>query len=199
MRHSSILAIIGLLAVVACASPPADARDPHALTLASPQPDAAALKPGLAVKYAYPRDIEWLADARRALRGDAKPGQPLVGFDYVDSHLGEKVLTSDRDENVAAHIEGYMRFDKPGTYQLGFQSNDGLEVELGGQEVYKHDGRHTCETNGWEAVAVPEAGWYLLSATFFQRLNTACLLLEWTTPDGAKAWVPNEAFAHLPQ
>lgn len=198
MRIVATLALLGLSAVTLGAGTAA-AREPIPLTPARPQPEAASLLPGLAVTYAYPHDVQWLSDAQGALRFGAEPGPPLVGFDYVDTAPGEKALTSKRAEHVAARIEGYVRFDRPGVWHLAFHSNDGLSVTIGGREVYRHDGRHPCETRGWEAVSVPEPGWYRLEAIWFQRLSTSCLLAEWQGPDGKKGWIPNEVFAHAPR
>lgn len=200
MRWRALASVLALVAaMVAGQGPAARAAEPRALAPASPQPDPARLQPGLAVTYAYPHDVQWLSDAKGALRFGAEPGPPLVGFDYVDTAPGEKALTSKRAEQVAARIEGYVRFDRAGVWRLGFRSNDGLEVTIGGQRVYVHDGRHGCESKGWESVRVPEPGWYALEAVWFQRLQTSCLLLEWQDPEGRKAWAANEAFAHLPR
>ncbi|MEM9010756.1 MAG: hypothetical protein AAGE18_05975 [Pseudomonadota bacterium] len=165
------------------------------LSPAQPQPNEASLSPGLAVSYAYPGDVRSLADAERN-RSRAVPGPALVGLDYVDTARGVNALTSDRSEKVVAFIRGYMRFDSAGEYRLEFHSNDGLRVEIGGAEVYRSDYRHPCETEGWETVSIPEPGWYPLEATFFQRLQTSCLMLRWEDPDGNRAWTSNTVFAH---
>lgn len=171
---------------------------PTALTPASPQPDAAALKPGLGVVYAYPPEVRTLDQAKSWLPYGTEPGPPLIGFDYIDTAPGENALTSNRAEYVVASITGFIRFDKPGTYRLEFQSNDGLDVFIGGAHVYRYDGRHPCESSGWVEVSAPEAGWYPLEALFFQRLNTSCLLMQWEPPGEATEWTPNDAFAHIP-
>lgn len=181
----------------------AAAADVHRLTPANPQPDASALKPGAYVEYIY-REAKSLHEANSWLGyGDLKkPGPPLQGFTYEDSKLGENVLTADADEMVIASINGYLNFPEPGTYKLTFWSNDGLRVSIGGVEVYEHDGRHPCETLDPATVEVPEAGWYAVEALFFQRLNTACLVLEWQKPgESGDTWtvVPAEAYAHAPK
>ncbi|MEM8742766.1 MAG: hypothetical protein AAGE13_14900 [Pseudomonadota bacterium] len=168
----------------------------QSLTPANPQPDAAALKDGLAVLYAFPNDVKWLRDAEGWRSYDPKPGAPLVGFDYPDTNPGDPVLTSSYHENVVAFIEGYIRFDQPGVWKIEFHSNDGLQVTIGGLQVYKHDGRHACETVGWAEFEVPQPGWYALEATYFQRLNTACLLMKWAAPGDKMRWTPNAVFAH---
>lgn len=166
------------------------------LTPADPQPDPAALKPGLAVAYAYPPEVTSLREAREWLEAGAEPGPPLIGFDYPDTLEGEKALTSTNATRVAARITGYIRFDAPGTYDLDFESNDGLSVTIGGQEVSRYDGRHPCESGGASTVTAPEAGWYELEAIYFQRLSTSCLLMKWGEAGADLGWTPNDAFAH---
>ncbi|MEM7546808.1 MAG: PA14 domain-containing protein [Pseudomonadota bacterium] len=166
------------------------------LTPADPQPTEAELAPGLAVKYAYPGDVKSLQDAKSWLDYGTEDGEPLVGFDYPDTLEGEMALTSRQSIQVVAAISGYIKFDAPGQYQLEFQSNDGLSVEIGGEEVSRYDGRHPCEAAGFQDVEVPEAGWYELEALYFQRVGTACLLMQWGTADSGLDWTPNEAFAH---
>ena len=115
-----------------------------ALTPADPQPDASAIKPGLSVIYAYPGDVKSLHQAESWRDYDTKPGPPLIGFDYPDTLPEEKALTSDSVHYVVAFIDGFIRFDKPGAYQLEFHSNDGLRVKISGQQVFEYDGRHPC-------------------------------------------------------
>lgn len=171
---------------------------PPVLAPADPQPDPAKLKPGLAVEYAYPADVKSLDQAQSWRQYGVEQGPPLIGFDYIDTAPGENSLTSKRAEYVVAFISGFMRFDSAGVHKLEFQSNDGLDVEIGGQRVYRYDGRHPCETGGWVEVEVPAPGWYPLKALFFQRMNTSCLLLQWAPPGAELDWTPNEVFAHIP-
>ncbi|MEL7463993.1 MAG: hypothetical protein AAFN79_07995 [Pseudomonadota bacterium] len=168
------------------------------LTLANPQPDASALKPGLAVEYAYPADIKWLSDAESWFDYGSEVGEPLIGFDYPDTLAGEKALTSKQSEQVIARITGYIRFDEAGSKQLDWWTNDGLLVEIGGTQVFKYDGRHPCESNGAVDVTVPAPGWYEIEAIWFQRIGSACLLMQWGEPGGDLGWTPNDAFAHKP-
>jgi hypothetical protein len=186
-----LLGLIALALLAACAGPEAGGGS---LTLANPQPDPAMLKPGLAVKYAYPTDVKSIADAKRH-RQIARSGPPLSGFDYADTEEGENALTSRQPEKVVAFIDGYVRFDAPGAYGLKFWSNDGLEVKIGGAQVYLHDRRHTCQSKGMRNFNVPAAGWYRIDAVFFQRLNTSCLMANWRTPAGGDQSAP--ALAHL--
>ncbi|MEO1687983.1 MAG: hypothetical protein AAFU61_08770 [Pseudomonadota bacterium] len=163
-----------------------------ALTPASPQPDG--LKTGLWVNYAYPADVKTLKVARDWLNSGKEAGPPLIGLDYMDSDPGAPVLTSKRAEFVAAEIGGYVRFDQPGVWGLQIHSNDGALVTFGGAEVDRFNGRRPCDTNGWVEVSVPQAGWYAVSATYYQRLNTGCLMMRWRKPDGTTEWTPRDAW-----
>ena len=167
---------------------------PVTLTPADPQPDAADLTPGLAVSYAYPKDVRTLEDASDALR-KGREGPPLKGLSYEDNAEGDLTLTSRSAQKVAAAISGYIRFDAPGTYEIDFFSNDGIMASIGGQPVALYDEVHACEPAGVQEVVVPEAGWYALEATYFQRKGTACLMMDWNV-DGRMAPVPDSAFAH---
>lgn len=165
---------------------------------ANPQPDPALMKQGLAVSYAYPRDVRSLENADHHLTKSPFSGQPLIGFDYPDTVEGELTMTSRQPFVFAARISGFIEFAEAGTHILDFETNDGLSVSIGGQEVYEYDGRHACSSSGEVTVNVPEAGWYALEATYFQRQGTACLLMKWQPPGGELDWTPNEAFAFIP-
>jgi hypothetical protein len=168
---------------------------PLKLTPATPQPGG--LKSGLSVSYAYAtedQDFTTLSGARSALKANEKRGKPLRGLDYRDTNLGENSLTSTHSEQVAASISGYIRFDNPGLYTIDFFTNDGLLASIGGQQVGKFNGRQTCDTTFATEVEVPSAGWYKLSALYFNRLNTSCLMMRWAPKGGAMKWVPNNVF-----
>lgn len=166
-----------------------------ALTPASPQPDPATLKPGLHVEYVYPPDVKWLRDAR-SYKAGRRRGPDLTGLNYPDTRPDEKALTSDQRTRVIAHIKGYVLFEKPGSYQLNFLTNDGLEIFIGGQEVGRFDGRQPCGDTGVETVSVPKAGYYELKALWYQRLNTSCLQMKWRPPGGGMGQAPDAIFFH---
>ncbi len=164
------------------------------LTPANPQPGK--LKEGLSVTYGYPGGkIRTLSGASSALK-KGKKGKPLTGLNYQDTNEGDLVLTSRRDFQVAAAISGYVHFDAPGAYDIDFLTNDGLEVTLGGQPVAKYDGIHSCSSTRITKVTVPEAGWYAIEMTYFQKEGTSCLQMR-MAPEGSKvAQVANSAFGY---
>ena len=167
--------------------------EPLTLTPADPQPDAGDLAPGLAVSYAY-KSVRTLEEATEALQ-DASEGTPIKGLSYEDNNEGDLTMTSKSAQKVVAAISGFIRFDAPGTFEVDTLSNDGLVLTVGGQEVAFYDDVHACEPSGVTEVEVPEAGWYALEATYFQRKGSACLTMEWNV-DGALGQVPDAAFAH---
>jgi PA14 domain len=191
--------LIGAIAAIGLFFATAVTAAPLKLVLANPQPTASQLKNGLSVRYGYAADgqhIKSLADAAATLRARSEPGPPLTGLDYRDTQEGERTLTSKRALNVAAAISGYVRFDKPGNYEIDFLTNDGLRVTIGGQQVGLFDGRQPCDTTRIVEVQVPEAGWYQLEALYFQRLGTSCLHMRIAPEGGSLNWVPNSAFAY---
>ncbi|MFY9211537.1 MAG: PA14 domain-containing protein [Aestuariivita sp.] len=166
---------------------------PLKLSPANPQPGS--LKPGLAVKYAFPDEVRTLSQADQALKS-AKPGRPLAGLDYWDTEEGGETLTSGQALRVVAGISGYVRFDAPGVYVIDFLSNDGLRASIGGKKVAVIDERTPCEPGDAVEVEVPVAGWYPLEAVYFQRLGTACLHMRAAPKGSAPDWMPNAAFGH---
>lgn len=185
------------VAVLALAAATVAGAAPLKLSPANPQPGG--LSEGLSVVYGYApdgQDIRTLADAGAILRAGGKAGAALRGLDYRDNNTGENTLTSARAENVAAAIKGYIRFDAPGVYEVDFYTNDGLDARIGGQRVGFFDGRQSCDSTYVTEVEVPQAGWYAFEATYFNRLNTSCLMMRRAQKGKPLKWVPNKAFGH---
>ncbi|AAV96835.1 hypothetical protein KQ247_07165 [Ruegeria pomeroyi] len=188
---------IGALAGLAMICAGALAAGPAKLQPANPQPGG--LKRGLSVSYGYAKEgehIRQLAEARSVLKAGAQRGKALRGLDYRDTAKGENTLTSARAENVAAAIRGYIRFDAPGIYEIDFFTNDGVDARIGGQRVGHFDGRQTCDSTIVSEVEVPQAGWYKVDITYFNRLNTSCLMMRWGQKGKGMKWVPNEVFGY---
>jgi hypothetical protein len=168
--------------------------EPLVLAPADPQPDAGDLMPGLAVSYAY-ESVRTLQDAAEALAADGREGPALRGLSYDDNNDGDLLMTAKKAQKVAAAISGYIKFDEAGTFEVDTLSNDGLVLTIGGQEVAFYDDVHACEPSGVMEVEVPEAGWYALEATYFQRKGSACLTMDWNV-GGTFGQVPDAAFAY---
>jgi hypothetical protein len=167
---------------------------PLKLEPANPQPGN--VQSGLNVKYAWngtQRKIRDLSHAK-SLLPNAEVGTPLLGLDYRDTNKGDPVLTFGESVNVVADINGYIRFDSPGIYELETWSNDGLEAFVGGQQIGFVRGIQGCEANQRTEVEVPKAGWYPLHIVYFQKLGTSCLMMKWGKQGEDFTWTPDSAF-----
>lgn len=182
--------LIGALAGRALAAPaPAD-----------PQPADSALRPGLAVDYYYEyyRQVRELIDWMGYK--DPEPGEPLPQLNY---RVGTgRVLTSQADDGVGAHIRGFIRLDQLGTYSFALRSNDGVRLSIGGEQILEDPDVHSDRYTVPEDVVVETPGWYAIELLYFERRNTSTLELYWLRPgeaeDKGMSLVPAEAFAHLP-
>ncbi|SLN77899.1 PA14 domain-containing protein [Oceanibacterium hippocampi] len=186
-----------LAAFLAFAAPAVADGPISGLSPASPQPAASALKPGLAVRYYtyFVRDTREVREYADYSKGEQ--GTPIPRLDY---HVGEgPVLTHKNKDGVGAVIKGLIRMDKPGTYTFMVHSNDGVELVIGGKDIYKDTGVHADRFSDEIKVQVATAGWYPIDIVYFERKNTATLELYWSTPDQPDPdYVPASHFAHLP-
>jgi hypothetical protein len=181
------------------ASTAALAADPvTGLLKADPQPAAESLKPGLSVTYYHgvfnsTREIPEWAKYKKGTKGE-----PLKLLDYF---VGDgQVLTSDRSDEVGADIRGYIRFAEAGTYTMAMQSNDGVDLTIGGKTIVKDTEVHADRFSDLVPVVITEPGWYPLHLWYFEKRQTSTLELHWKPPNGSANmdFVPAEAFAHLP-
>jgi len=154
---------------------------------AAPQPDAATLKDGLAVRYYFAKfnHIDRLVDWMKY--DDGVPGEPLPMLDY-DVGMGN-VLTTTSSDMVGAHITGFIAFTEPGTTRLRVTSNDGVRVTLGGEMIFEDPGVHKDATSPDLVFDVAEPGWVPLDILYFEKKGTATLKLSWQPP-GAPGFVP---------
>ncbi|MCI5099674.1 PA14 domain-containing protein [Phaeobacter italicus] len=191
MSFTRFLGLAAAAAISLSASATLSLAAPLQLKPADPQPKG--LKPGLSVRYAYPSDVKTLSGAKAALKR-GKAGPPLAGLDYADTDIGQKTLTSERAENVAADIKGYVRFEAAGVYTIDFLVNDGLRARVGGQVVGEFDGRQPCDSTFSVDVSVPTAGWYPVDILYFQRTKTSCLHMRMAPKGSRPTWMANSAF-----
>ena len=180
------------LAVTASLAPAAWAETVAGLKPAEPQPTAQQLQPGLAVQYTYA-----IMNHVDELKGKKlEPGPPLPTLDY---RMGMgTVLTSKASDGVGAVITGFINFEKPGTYGLDVTSNDGVRVEIGGKLIHEDPGVHADTTSDRIDVKVDRPGWYSLNILYFEKRNTATLVVRWSLPGEKKLVpVPGKALAHV--
>ena len=186
-------------AIMAFAGVPALAADPvTGLAKADPQPSAEQLKPGVSVTY-YKNAFRSTSEIPEWAKYDTGfKGEPILLLDYA---VGDgEVLTSGRVDEVGADIRGFIRFEKAGTYTLAMQSNDGVDLTIGGKTVIKDSDVHADRFSELVPVEITEPGWYPLHLLYFERRNTSTVELYWNLPGegGVMDFVPAEAFAHIP-
>jgi len=172
------------LAVVAALAPLAGAETITGLKPAEPQPTAQQLAPGLAVQYTYA--IVNHVDELKGRKLEAGP--PLAHLEWKTGT--GIVLTSKAREGVGAMISGLLLFDKPGTYGFEITSNDGVRVEVGGKLVHEDPGVHADSTSDRIDVKIDRPGWYPLNVVYFQKRNTATLVVRWIGPGEKGKLVP---------
>lgn len=193
-RYVRLMAVV---LTVAFAMPGLAIASPFSnLKPADPQPDAAALAPGLAVDY-----YGVLVNSLRELEGhmkymEGKAGPPLPMLNY--SVGMENVLTSNSDDMVGADINGFIHMKEPGRYVFLVHSNDGVRVTIGGQMIFEDPDVHADRFSDEIIVEISEPGWYPIHVLYFEKRNTSTLELYWEAPGyGDMDFVPAEAFSHL--
>ncbi len=166
------------------------------LKAASPQPNAAELKPGLAVQY-YSAEMNNLRELDDWMGyKDGKEGKPLPMLNY---QVGSgNVLTSDSSDFVGANIQGFIKMDKPGRYTFLVHSNDGVYVSIGDKLIYEDPTVHADRFSDELVLEISEPGWYPIHIKYFEKKNTSTLELYWEAPGGPEMdYVPASAFAHI--
>ncbi len=160
------------------------------------QPEASELQRGLSVTYYY-NIFNLVGEITEFARlEDGVPGQPLRTLDY---NVGSgKVLTSDGRDGVGAQIEGLINFQESGTYTVAMQSNDGIELTIGGQIIFSDPTVHADRFSELVQLQIEEPGWYPLQLLYFEKRNTSTLELYWLRPgeEGGMNFVPADALAH---
>ncbi len=167
--------------------------------LKSADVDASALKPGLGVTYysVFVRSIRELIEWTDYKKG--RKGPPIA---RLDNNVGKgDVLTSGQDDGVGAHITGYLRIDKPGSYVFLVNSNDGVRLSLGGKLIYEDPDVHPDRLSDPPIeIDFAAPGYYPIDIWYFERKNTSTLELLWLAPGMEDFdFVPASAFFHRPE
>lgn len=187
-RRHTVIAAVALLLAPLCAT----AQTPiSGLKPADPPPTADKLAPGLAVNYHF----DFTTNISRLNENGKTIGAPITHLEW-DMGSG-KILTSDKDDGVQAHIFGFIRFPAPGTYVFEVNSNDGVRLEIGGKKIWEDGDVHADRLSPPIPVAVPSAGLYPIKILYFERKNTATLEVFWALPGGQRSSIPKDAIVHL--
>ena len=85
-----------------------------------------------------------------------------------------------------------------GTYTIAMQSNDGVDLKIGGKRVVYDPLVHSDRFSDLILVEIAEPGLYPLHLLYFEKQITATLELYWLKPGGGGQldFVPEEAFAN---
>ncbi len=193
-RGVATLAVAG--GAIAFTSDIALASSVTGMTPASPQPTAESLKPGLAVKYygvklnSIQQFEEWMEYEK------GKDGPPIPMLNY---QVGKgDVLTSGSDDMVGADINGFINFERTGTYTVMVHSNDGVRLTIGGKLVHEDPDVHADRFSDEITLEISKPGWYPVRILYFEKKNTATLELYWDPPGPEEIdYVPATAFAHI--
>jgi hypothetical protein len=191
MSARTLTALLGIALVAAVTV--AGAEPLAGLRAAEPQPTAAQLMPGLAVEYTYA--IMNHVDDMKGKKFE--PGPPVT---HLDWKMGEgTVLTSKAADGVGAIISGFIQFEKAGVYGFDVTSNDGVRLEIGGKKIYEDPTVHGDDTSDRIDVKIEQPGWYPITVTYFEKRNTATLVVRWIAPgqSGKLAPVAPKALAHI--
>jgi len=198
---SKAVAAVLVTTCLAMASVAAQANPITGLKPAYPQPDAANLKPGLAVVY-YGVEVNSLDQLEDHIEyykddpGKGKQGTPIPMLNY--SVGSGDVLTSGSEDMVGAIINGFIKMEKPGRYTMLVHSNDGVYIAIGDKLIYEDPDVHADRFSDELVLEVSEPGWYPIHVKYFEKKNTSTLELYWETPGGGDMdFVPASAFAHL--
>jgi hypothetical protein len=167
---------------------------------AAPSPNAASLKPGLAVFYVLKlfRNIDEMPPmdrARKIGRPVGRPGAPVLQL----NHQFDKgvVFDSGQTRGVGVYMNGYIRFSRPGRYIITAQSNDGIRIFIDNQMIINDPDVHGDRYSNRGIFEIKEPGWYDIAMQYFQRKGTAMLKLYWQVPgSNDRVIVPAEVFAH---
>ncbi|MBT5191776.1 MAG: hypothetical protein HOM07_05475, partial [Rhodospirillaceae bacterium] len=147
MTISAVLRFFIVLAVLSVSLAAAPVRA-GGLAPAAPQPAMSELKAGLAVDYLL---IDALHVDNIEAAGRGRPGKSLLTLNW---NMGSgPILTHADDDQVAARITGFIRFEAAGEYLMKIKSNDGARLSIGGQVVIDDPDVHLDRFSGTPKVA----------------------------------------------
>ena len=96
----------------------------------------------------------------------------------------------------------FSTLEKPGTYTFGFESNDGVRLEIGDYMVVEDPDVHADRSSDLGMIQANAPGWYPLTIRYYERKNTWTIRFYWLPPGGEPGslpLVPAEVLAHVEQ
>ncbi len=106
------------------------------------------------------------------------------------------------NDNFGFVWEGYLYIKTPGTYTFETQSDDGSKFYF--NTFYNYSTTATVDNDGQHGaivktgtVNIPAAGWYPVTATFFDATLDESIKVFWTGPGIARQQIPDAAFVEF--
>ncbi|MFO7897641.1 MAG: protein kinase [Planctomycetota bacterium] len=139
------------------------------------------IRPGLIARYYGDRELR-----------DLKRTGIVPNIDFERRALRQQAGQRD---NFSARWEGLVRVERPGRYELGFVSDDGLRLFVNGRKVIDkwHIGRRNRGTTGPISLT---AGLHPITVEFYQGRGNAYVKLFWRPPGGEGRIAPAGLFFH---
>jgi hypothetical protein len=79
---------------------------------------------------------------------------------------------------------------EPGIYTFGFESNDGVRLEIEDYMVLEDPGVHSDQFSDLGMIQANAPGWYPITIRYFERKSTSTLRFYWLPPGGEPGTLP---------
>ncbi len=99
---------------------------------------------------------------------------------------------SGRVDQVGAVYTGWISIPSPGLWTLLITSDDGSRLSIGEEVVINNDGQHVMLTGSADLAFA--AGMYPVRYEFFENIETAGFIAEWSGPGVERQPIPAENF-----
>lgn len=121
-------------------------------------------------------------------------GKPIAKLDYQYDG-STPMFGTGRNHSIGLVINGFLKFDPSGRYEIQAKSNDGIRIKLADKIIIEDPDIHSDRFSSVAILDVPQTGFVPLRIHYFQRKGSACLQLYWKRP-GSDHFdiIPEEAY-----
>lgn len=120
---------------------------------------------------------------------------PNVSGNWGSGSLVPADPVAQYSDNMIVNYSGYLTIPTTGSYQIGANSDDGVRIRLGGQEVYNR----TAAGSGYSSSMTFNAGDKVsIQVDYYDVSGTANLSLQWKSPSG-NVPVPSQYLTSAPR
>ena len=103
-------------------------------------------------------------------------------------------LLPHRKEKYGAEIGGFIDVPKYGIYHFFLTSDDGSKLLINDQLIIDNDGLHGSQVK--DGYALLKTGMHKFEVQYFQRKNSADLIVEVVVPEGERQPIPKNWYYH---